>query len=90
MVINEHYSISISKFDENNNPIPQILPEIMDDSSIISNIKVFRFKIFNFNQESVRFDIEININNGLYSSVSEFFYNIASFQKIGPGRAEVI
>lgn len=88
--MNEHYSISISKYDEDDNPIAQQLPEIMQDSSLISNLKVFGFKIFNFNQEPIRFDIEVNINNGLYTSVSEFFYNIASFQKIGPGRAEVI
>jgi len=88
--MNEHYSISISKYNDNNNPIPQKLPDIMQDSSLISKIKVFKYKVFNFNQEPIRFNIDVNINNGLYTSVSEFFYNIASFQKIGPGRAEVI
>ncbi len=62
----------------------------MQDIDIISKIKVFGLKISNFNQESMKFNIEINIINGLYSSVSNFFKNIASFEKIGPSRAEVI
>jgi len=62
----------------------------MHDNKVISKIKVFALKLSNFNQNSIKFNIEINLNNGLYSSVSNLFLNIATFQKIGPGRAEVM
>lgn len=89
LVFNEHYSVSVLSYDNKNNPVEQTLPEILSDSDIISKIKIFAFKIFNFNQISIRFNVEININNGLYSSVVSYFQNIAKFQKIGPSRAEV-
>lgn len=86
MTYNEHYTIVFLRSDGTEDTLPTYITSTLSSSREYCNY--IQFKIFNFNSENIYLQINIQLNNALFSEYSSYFYNSASIDRYLPSRAQ--